>query len=160
MKIFTSYICHILVLAQENLSLLVSVSVTFCPTQLAAALIRLTLISRIVQLLQTLKCIHLLICSVSQGLWAGCLHRIKSHPFPLATGNHSSVLGLRVCLCVCVLMLLMCTVFRVQYPTPSVVGRMETGQGPSICVHTSKASVLYPRTSITACSTPAAEDTA
>lgn len=53
-----------------------------------------------------------------------------------------------------------CAVFRAQRPMPSVVGRMETGQGPSICVHTSKDSVLYPRTSITAFSTPATEDTA
>lgn len=149
-------------LAEEHLSLTtrLCLSVTLRPTQLATTLIRLTLISRIVQLLQTLKCIHLLICSASQGLWAGCLIRIGSYPLPFATGNRSSVLGLLVSVCVCVLMLLMCAVFRAQRPMPSVVGRMETGQGPSICVHTSKASVLYLRTSITAFSTPAAEDMA
>lgn len=151
--------------AEEDLflSLPVSVSLSLCPTQLAAVLIRLTLISRIVRLLQTLKCIHLLICSVSQGLWAGCLIGIKSHPLPFCNRKPLQCpwpAGVCVCVCVCVNALDVCAVFRVQRPTPSVVGRMETGQGPSICVHTSKASVLYLRISSTAFSTPASEDTA
>lgn len=155
-------------LAEEELSLTarLCLSVTLCPTQLATALIRLTLISRIVQLLQTLKCIQLLICSASQGLWAGCLIRIGSYPLPFCNRKPLQCPWPLVCLCmsVCVYVCLhavdVCAVFRAQRPTQSVVGRMETGQGPSICVHTSKASVLYLRTSITAFSTPATEDTA
>lgn len=141
----------------------VSLPVSLSPTQFDAMLIRLLLISRIVLLPQTFEMYtpFNLFCRSGVVGWMPDKNWIV---FPLL--QHDAILMSLVCLCLCVtvcvyncLSVNVCVTFRVWGQTQSAAGKMETGQDHSAYAHTVKASVLCLKTSITACSTHASEDT-
>lgn len=138
-------------------------SVSLCPTQLDDMLIRLPSIIRIVQLPQTFEMytpFNLLCLSGIVGWMTGknCIvfpplqQDAISLPLPWQCW--------RIKVYVYILLSQYMCYFRVLGPMWSAVGRMETGQGPSVCAHTAKATVLYLKTSIIAFSTLASEDMA